>query len=93
MQRKVIGAFLKRDKYDERSFPGFCPRVVGREQNTVRTAQDDGDLSYKVILVPIDFSEHSKKTVKYATRFAVRYHAPVLLLHVFQIPRLRCHAV
>jgi hypothetical protein len=46
MQLKVIGAFLKRDKYDE----------------------------------------HSKKTVEYATCFAVRHHAPVRLLHVFQIP-------
>jgi t-SNARE complex subunit (syntaxin) len=46
MQLKVIGAFLKRDKY----------------------------------------GEHSKKTVEYATCFAVRYHAPVRLLHVFQIP-------
>jgi universal stress protein A len=67
-------------------FPTSAPEVSTGSQNTVRTAQDDGDLSYKVILVPIDFSEHSKKTVKYATSFAVRYHATVRLLHVFQIP-------
>ena len=38
------------------------------------------------ILVPIDFSEHSKKTVSYATRTASRHQSTIYLLHVFQIP-------
>jgi len=36
--------------------------------------------------VPIDFSQHSKKTVDYAVRFATRYKAIIRLLHVFQVP-------
>jgi universal stress protein A len=51
-----------------------------------RAATDESDLTYRVILVPIDFSEHSKKTIRYATRFAARYQASLRLLHVFQIP-------
>jgi len=43
-------------------------------------------LNFKVILVPIDFSDHSKKTVEYAARFATRYGASIRLLYVFQIP-------
>jgi universal stress protein A len=47
---------------------------------------EGGNLVYKRILVPIDFSEHSKKTVSYATAFASQYNATVQLLHVFEIP-------
>jgi universal stress protein A len=47
---------------------------------------DDDDLPYNRILVPIDFSEHSKKTVSYATRTASRHQSTIYLLHVFQIP-------
>jgi universal stress protein A len=41
---------------------------------------------YDRILVPIDFSEHSKKTVSYATGFALKHDSTIYLLHVFQIP-------
>jgi nucleotide-binding universal stress UspA family protein len=47
---------------------------------------DEKDLPYDRILVPIDFSEHSKKTVSYATRTATRHNSTIYLLHVFQIP-------
>lgn len=49
-------------------------------------ATDEGDLTYDRILVPIDFSEHSKRTISYATRTASRYNSTIYLLHVFQIP-------
>jgi universal stress protein A len=55
-------------------------------QKVVQAAPEEADLAYKRILVPIDFSEHSKKTVSYATRFASRYNATVQLLYVFEIP-------
>jgi hypothetical protein len=42
-------------------------------QKDIQSALKEGELAYKRILVPIDFSEHSKKTVLYATRFASRY--------------------
>ena len=46
----------------------------------------ENELTYKKILVPIDFSEHSRKSVSYATRFASRYPATLQILHVFEIP-------
>jgi universal stress protein A len=55
-------------------------------QESGRKTKDDGDLSYRVILVPIDFSEHSKRTIEYAVRFAARYNAHIRILYVFQIP-------
>jgi universal stress protein A len=62
-----------------------CGPVTIAEKG-VQVAPEGGDLVYKRILVPIDFSEHSKKTVSYATAFASRYNATVQLLHVFEIP-------
>ncbi|MBV9674569.1 MAG: universal stress protein [Verrucomicrobia bacterium] len=43
-------------------------------------------LLFKRILVPIDFSEHSTKTIDYAAKFATFHDAVINLLHVFQIP-------
>jgi len=51
-----------------------------------RDATDEGDLTYERILVPIDFSEHSKRTISYAMRTASRHGSTIYLLHVFQIP-------
>jgi len=47
---------------------------------------DEKDLNYEKILVPIDFSEHSKLTLSYARRTASSHHSTIYLLHVFQIP-------
>ena len=47
---------------------------------------DESDPGYARILVPIDFSEHSKRTVAYATRTAIRNNSTIYLLHVFQVP-------
>jgi universal stress protein A len=66
--------------------PTSVPELSPRDLDSAQTGPEDADLTFKVILVPIDFSNHSKKTVRYATRFAARYHATVRLLHVFQIP-------
>jgi universal stress protein A len=49
-------------------------------------ATDESDIAYDKILVPIDFSEHSKRTVSYAIKTASRHKATIYLLHVFQIP-------
>lgn len=49
-------------------------------------ATDESDIAYDKILVPIDFSEHSKRTVSYAVKTASRHKATIYLLHVFQIP-------
>jgi nucleotide-binding universal stress UspA family protein len=55
-------------------------------QDSARKARDDSDSLYKVILVPFDFSEHSNRTLEYATRIAARENAKIWLLHVFRIP-------
>lgn len=47
---------------------------------------DEDVLVFNKILVPIDFSEHSKSTVSYAMRFASRDKSTVYLLHVFEVP-------
>ena len=57
-----------------------------RTQDSAQKAQDDGGSLYKVILVPIDFSESSNRTLEYATHIAVRENANLWLLHVFRIP-------
>jgi universal stress protein A len=66
--------------------PTSVPELSPGNVAGARSATDEGDLTYRVILVPIDFSEHSKKTIQYATRFAARYQATIWLLHVFQVP-------
>jgi nucleotide-binding universal stress UspA family protein len=55
-------------------------------QDSARKARDVSDSLYKVILVPFDFSEHSNRTLEYATRIAARENAKIRLLHVFRIP-------
>ena len=57
-----------------------------RSQDSERKARDDGDSLYKVILVPIDFSECSNKTLQFATHIAIRENASIWLLHVFRVP-------
>jgi universal stress protein A len=43
-------------------------------------------VAYGHLLVSVDFSKHSKKTIEYATRLAVLTDASIKLLHVCQIP-------
>ena len=56
------------------------------ERGVQAAPEEEDHVTFQRILVPIDFSEHSKRTISYATRFASRYNANVLLLHVFEIP-------
>jgi nucleotide-binding universal stress UspA family protein len=41
-------------------------------------------INLRRILVPTDFSEHSKNALRYAAAFADKFGAEVFLLHVFQ---------
>lgn len=43
-------------------------------------------LPYNNLLVPIDFSEHSKKTIEYATQLAALAGARIKILHVLRLP-------
>ncbi|MFN8457173.1 MAG: universal stress protein [Anaerolineae bacterium] len=44
---------------------------------------------FQKILLPIDGSEHSEKTVQYAVNLAKLTHASVVVMHAFQIPIFR----
>jgi nucleotide-binding universal stress UspA family protein len=62
----------------------------GVSSSTERAANDDGGscrlVAYGNLLVPIDFSEHSKKTIEYATQLAALSHGSIKILHVLQMP-------
>jgi universal stress protein A len=47
---------------------------------------DERLIAYRLFLVPVDFSEHSKKTIQYARQLAALTGAGIRLLHVFQMP-------
>src|SRR5437868_7109864 len=44
------------------------------------------ELHIKHVLVPIDFSESSRKAVRYAVSFAKQFRSELLLIHVLQTP-------
>ena len=62
--------------------------VVRLAENPVLTVRKSDDLmpiaSKKKILVPIDFSIHSKTALKYALKIAPTYNAKLQLLHVVE---------
>jgi len=65
------------------------PQTSGQELTGHKSSGADAeekDLIYKRILVPVDFSDHSKTTVAYARRIAVKNDSTIYLLHVFQAP-------
>jgi universal stress protein A len=70
----------------QKILPNLVFEPFTASQKGVQVASKQSDLVYKRILVPIDFSEHSKKTISYAARFSSRYNATVQLLHVFEVP-------
>jgi nucleotide-binding universal stress UspA family protein len=51
-----------------------------------KDAADEHDRMFERILLPIDFSDHSKSTVSYAKRIALNNKSTLYLLHVFQVP-------
>jgi universal stress protein A len=66
--------------------PKPSPVEIAESDERPRVATNETDSGYARVLVPIDFSEHSKRTVAYATRTAIRNNSTIYLLHVFQIP-------
>jgi nucleotide-binding universal stress UspA family protein len=62
----------------------------GVSSSTERAPDDDGGcrrpVAYRNLLVPIDFSEHSKKTIEYATQLAAFTDGSIKILHVLQMP-------
>ncbi|KAF0249781.1 MAG: UspA domain-containing protein [bacterium] len=61
-----------------------CPVLtIGK---VTEQTKDNSDAIIKNILVPIDFSEHSKKSLAYAMELATLYHAKLQLLHIIDTP-------
>jgi nucleotide-binding universal stress UspA family protein len=67
--------------------PPDSPSGVSISSEPVSHARSNDRLvTYQNLLVPIDFSPHSKKTIGYATQLAALTGARIKILHVFQIP-------
>jgi universal stress protein A len=60
--------------------------VSSSKDEEIPAGESDPLEGYRKFLVPIDFSEHSKKTVESATQLAVLTGGSITLLHVFQTP-------
>lgn len=60
--------------------------VLPSSEQTLDALGRDRSIAYRLFLVPIDFSDHSKKTIQHATHLAALTGASLHLLHVFQIP-------
>jgi nucleotide-binding universal stress UspA family protein len=66
--------------------PGPSSDVSSPKEEGSPAAESDHWAGYRRFLVPIDFSEHSKKTVESATQLAVLTGGSITLLHVFLVP-------
>ena len=66
--------------------PNLSSAQKSESRPNSRKEPEEHDLIYERILLPIDFSEHSKTTISYAKRIALRNNSTVFLLHVFQVP-------
>lgn len=51
------------------------------------------ELRLQRILLPVDFSECSRKALQYAVSFARQFHAEVVLLHVVEVVPVEGHTV
>jgi universal stress protein A len=70
----------------DKNSPDQASGVSPLSDRTDEAHQGEPLIGYDLILVPVDFSEHSKRTIEYATRLATLTGARIRLLHVFQVP-------
>jgi universal stress protein A len=59
---------------------------VGRRDEPLLAAGTNADFRIKSILVPVDFSDCSRKALEYAVPLANQHHAAITLLHVVASP-------
>jgi nucleotide-binding universal stress UspA family protein len=59
---------------------------LARKEERIPSAESNALPAFKIkhILVPVDFSECSKKALQYAVPFAEQFNAGIILLHVVQ---------
>jgi len=60
-----------------------CPVFIMRQLGNGLFAKEAG---YKKILVPVDFSDCSREGLRYAIKFAERFGAKLIVLHVISLP-------
>ena len=77
--RRGIGHLLLGSATEEVVRLADCPVFTIRESEEVKPIK-----LFERILVPIDFSEHSKKAISYAKEIADSYSANLQLLHVIE---------
>ena len=58
--------------------------TASKKKASPKKLQQSGTIALRKILVPIDFSEYSKKALHYAIPFARQFHAKILLLYVVE---------
>jgi nucleotide-binding universal stress UspA family protein len=58
-----------------------CPVLTVREH-----MEKEEVVPYLKILVPVDFSAHAEKALKYGIALAMNFEAPLILLHVLDMP-------
>src|ERR1700760_42743 len=66
--------------------PDQTSGVLRSSEQTLNALGSDRLIAYRLFLVPVDFSDHSNKTIQHATHLASLTGASIHLLHVFQIP-------
>jgi nucleotide-binding universal stress UspA family protein len=63
-----------------------APSDASAVRQPVGAKEIDRPIAYGGPLVPIDFSDHSKKTIEYAAQLAALTGASIKVLHILQIP-------
>jgi nucleotide-binding universal stress UspA family protein len=79
--RRGLGHLLLGSITEEVVRSASCPVLTIRESKDLQPAE-----KLEHILVPIDFSEHSKKSLVYAKELAASYGARLQLLHIVEEP-------
>ncbi len=73
--------------------PGVVTLEVNRKDDALLAQPAAETLAIRRILVPIDFSEFSYKSLDYANAFAAKSQSQVLLLHVVPLNYLETEAI
>lgn len=77
--RRGVGHLLLGSVAEEVVRMADCPVFTVREQEELKPAA-----SFNRILVPVDFSEHSKNALNYAKEIATSYNADIQILHIIE---------
>jgi nucleotide-binding universal stress UspA family protein len=63
----------------------MAKKTKRNHRSATTNARSDDAIRFKRLLVPIDFSEHSKRGLRYAVDLARQFHAEIILIYVVEI--------